>query len=200
MRIGILGGTFDPPHIGHLVIAAEALEKLQLERVSFVPAQQPPHKLGEPVTPFADRVAMLELALNQNPHFALSLLEANRPGPSYTVDTLRELRRNSPPTTELFFIMGLDSLATLPTWHRPHELIELCQIAVLSRPGYSVDLDVLEANIPGLRSRLVIIPSPELDISSTELQARVAAGHSIEYMVPKGVARYISEHRLYQKG
>ena len=198
MRIGILGGTFDPPHIGHLVIAEEALEKLQLERVYFVPAQQPPHKLGELISPFADRVAMLQLALNANPAFTLSLIEANRPGPSYTVDTLRELRREFPPEAELFFVMGLDSLANLPTWYHPHELIELCQLAVLSRPGYTVDLDALEARIPGLRSRVVFIPAPELDISSTELHARVRAGHSIQYMVPKEVARYIAEHRLYK--
>ncbi len=197
MRIGILGGTFDPPHIGHLVIAEEAREQLNLARVYFVPAQQPPHKLAEPVTPFVDRVAMLQLALDENPFFTLSLVEANRPGPSYTVDTIHELRWEFPPATELFFIMGLDSLANLPTWHRPRELIELCQLAVLRRPGYTVDMNDLETKIPGLRSRVVFIPAPELEISSTELQARVRAGHSIQYMVPDGVAEYIAEHHLY---
>ncbi len=198
MRIGILGGTFDPPHIGHLVIAEEAREQLNLARVYFVPAQQPPHKLAEPVTPFADRVAMLQLALDENPFFTLSLVEANRPGPSYTVDTIRELRREFPPATELFFIMGLDSLANLPTWYHPRELIELCQLAVLRRPGYTVDMNDLETKIPGLRSRVVFIPAPELEISSTELQARVRAGHSIQYMVPDGVAEYVAEHHLYE--
>jgi nicotinate-nucleotide adenylyltransferase len=198
MRIGILGGTFDPPHIGHLVIAEEAREKLALAHVYFVPARQPPHKLDEPVTPFEDRLAMLRLALDENPFFTLSLVEANRPGPSYTVDTLRELRRELPPATELYFIMGMDSLVNLPTWHRPQELIELCRLAVLRRPGYSADMDALEEKIPGIKACVVFIPAPELEISSTELQERVRAGHSIEYLVPDGVAQYIAEHHLYE--
>ncbi len=198
MRIGILGGTFDPPHIGHLVIAEEARERLGLARVYFVPARQPPHKMHETVTPLQDRIEMLRLALDENAFFTLSLVEANRPGPSYTVDTIRELRREFPPASELFFIMGMDSLERLPTWHEPRQLIEMCRLAVLRRPGYAADLNALEEQIPGLKSRVVFIPAPELEISSTDLQARVRAGHSIEYMVPGGVAEYIQEHHLYE--
>ncbi len=198
MRIGILGGTFDPPHIGHLVIAEGAREKLALARVYFIPARQPPHKLDEIVSPLEDRVAMLRLALDENPFFSMSLIEAQRPGPSYTVDTLRELRHELPPATELFFIMGMDSLANLPTWHRPCELIELAQLAVLGRPGYTADLDALEKEIPGLKSRVVFISASELEISSTELQARVRVGQSIRYLVPDGVAEYIEVHHLYE--
>ena len=198
MRIGILGGTFDPPHIGHLIIAEETREYLDLVRVYFVPARQPPHKLNEPMSSLQDRLAMLRLALNAHPFFTLSLVEADRPGPSYTVDTLRALRAEFPPATELFFIMGMDSLVDLPTWHAPHQLIELCQLAVLRRPGYIPDLATLEEKIPGITSRVVFVPAPELKLSSSDLQARVRAGHSIEHMVSAGVAEYITEHHLYQ--
>ncbi len=197
MRIGILGGTFDPPHIGHLVIAEEARSELDLARVYFIPARRPPHKLDEPVTPLEDRVEMLRLALRGNPFFSLSLVEANRPGPSYTVDTLRELRQELPDSTDLFFIMGMDSLVELPTWHQPAELIKLCLLAVLKRPGYSADMESLEKQIPGIGSRVVFIPSPGLEISSTELQARCRAGLSLKYLVPDSVAEYIREHGLY---
>ncbi|MGE5138531.1 MAG: nicotinate-nucleotide adenylyltransferase, partial [Rudaea sp.] len=181
MRIGILGGTFDPPHIGHLVIAEEARSKLELARVYFIPARRPPHKLDEPVTPLEHRVEMLRLALDGNPFFSLSLIEANRPGPSYTLDTLRELRQEFPPSTELYFIMGMDSLVELPTWHEPAELIRLCRLAVLKRPGYRADMESLDKQIPGIASRVVFIPSPELELSSTELHARCRAGLSLEY-------------------
>ncbi len=198
MRIGILGGTFDPPHIGHLVIAEQAREKLGLSRVCFIPARQHPHKLNEIVSPLEDRVAMLRLALGENPFFSLSLIEAERPGPSYTVDTLRELRNEHVPDAELFFIMGMDSLANLPTWYHPRELIELAQLAVLRRPGYMADLAALEKEIPGLASRVIFISASELEISSTELQARVRQGQSIRYLVPDGVAEYIETHHLYK--
>jgi nicotinate-nucleotide adenylyltransferase len=198
MRIGILGGTFDPPHIGHLVIAEEAREKLGLAKVYFVPAREPPHKKGEPVSSLEDRVAMLRLALDDHPFFVLSLVEANRPGPSFTVDTLRQLSREFPPATELYFVMGMDSLAALSTWHDPRSLIGLCKLAVLKRPGYSAEMNELERDIPGLKSQVVVIPAPELEISSSDLQSRVRQGLSIEYMVPDCVAEYIAKHGLYR--
>lgn len=198
MRIGVLGGTFDPPHIGHLVIAEEARQELGLAKVYFVPAREPPHKKGEPISPMSDRVAMLRLALAENPFFVLSLVEADRPGPSYTVDTVRQLYGEFPPATELFFVLGMDSLAALPSWHEPKRIIEYCTLAVLRRPGYSADLDSLERQIPGLKSKVVFIPAPELEISSSDLQARVRAGLSIQYMVPDCVAEYILDHHLYE--
>jgi nicotinate-nucleotide adenylyltransferase len=197
MRIGILGGTFDPPHIGHLVIAEEARQKLGLAKVYFVPAREPPHKRGEPVSPLQDRIAMLRLALKDHPFFAVSLAEAMRPGPSYTVDTMKQLLDEFPPATELYFVMGMDSLAALPTWHEPSKLIDLCTLAVLKRPGYSANMDELEKKIPGLASRVVFIPAPELEISSSDLQSRVRGGLSIAYMVPGCVAEYVAEHHLY---
>ncbi len=200
MRIGILGGTFDPPHFGHLAIAQEAQENLGLDRVYFVPAPEPPHKFGEPVTPFAERLEMLRLALAGQPSFTISLVEANRPGPSYTTDTLSELRRDFPSGTELFFIMGMDSLEELPTWHEPQELVRLARLAVLRRPGYKVDLDALENQVPGVKASTVLIPAPELGISSTDIKARVRAGRPIDALVPPAVAEYIREHHLYEKG
>lgn len=197
MRAGILGGTFDPPHVGHLVIAEEARQKLDLSEVLFVPAREPPHKRGEPVSPLQDRIEMLRLALEGYPHFFLSLVEANRPGPSYTVDTIRILRDTFGAGTELYFIMGMDSLAALPTWQEPSKLIELCHLAVLRRPGYSADMDELEKRIPGLKSQVEFIPAPELEISSSDLQSRVRMGLSIQDMVPDCVAEYISDHHLY---
>jgi nicotinate-nucleotide adenylyltransferase len=197
MRIGILGGTFDPPHIGHLVIAEEARQKLGLAKVYFVPAREPPHKRGEPLSPLEDRIAMVRLALADHPFFALSLAEAVRPGPSYTVDTIRQLSGEFPPATELYFVMGMDSLAGLPTWHEPAKLIEMCTLAVLRRPGYSADIDELERQIPGLASRVVFIPAPELEISSSDLQERVREGLSIQHLVPSCVADYVAEHHLY---
>lgn len=198
MRIGILGGTFDPPHNGHLIIAAEARRALDLARVYFIPARQPPHKLDQRISPLEDRLAMLRLAVDEHPFFPISLVEVNRPGPSYTVDTLRELRREFLPSTELYFIEGMDSLAALPTWHRPQELIQLCYLAVLKRPGYEADLEALERHVPGVRARVVFIPAPEIEISSHEIQARCRAGQSLHDFVPLAVEQYIVEHRLYE--
>jgi nicotinate-nucleotide adenylyltransferase len=198
VRIGILGGTFDPPHIGHLVIAEETRKKLALAKVYFVPARQPPHKLSEPVSPLEDRVAMLRLALDASPFFVLSLAEANRPGPSYTVDTLRQLRTEFPPAAEFFLIMGMDSLANLPTWHKPGELIQMCRLAVLRRPGYSAEMDELERKIPGIKSKVLFIPAPQLEISSSDLHGRVRGGLSIQSVVPAGVTEYIAQHHLYE--
>jgi nicotinate-nucleotide adenylyltransferase len=163
-----------------------------------VPAREPPHKRGEPVSSLEDRVAMLRLALDDHPFFVLSLVEANRPGPSYSVDTVRQMLNEFPPATELFFVMGMDSLAALPTWHDPSGLIGLCKLAVLKRPGYSADIEKLARVIPGLEARVVFIPAPELEISSSDLQARVRQSLSIEYMVPDCVAEYIAEHHIYK--
>ncbi len=200
MKLGILGGTFDPPHNGHLLIAEQATHKLQLAQVLFIPARQPPHKLGEPISPLRDRVAMLQRALSGKPTFLISMIEAERPGPSYTVDTLRELRRDTSPGAELFFIMGMDSLETLPTWHKPEEIVQLARLAVLSRPGHHADLDALERQIPGIKASVIFLRAPELDVSASEIRERVARGESIAGLVPPAVAEYIRQHQLYREG
>lgn len=198
MNVGILGGTFDPPHNGHLLIAHAARRALGLTRIVFIPAKQPPHKLNETVSPLADRLAMLELALQAHPEFVISLVEVERAGPSYTVDTLRELRRAVPPPAEIFFIMGMDSLENLPTWREPQAIVQLCKLAVLKRPGYAVDWDALEAKVPGVRDRVVLIAAPETDVSASQIRARAAEGGSLEGLVPPAVAAYIRAQHLYQ--
>jgi nicotinate-nucleotide adenylyltransferase len=198
MSIGVLGGTFDPPHIGHMIIAQEALTQLNLVQVIFAPTRKPPHKLQNEITPIDHRLKMVELALNSNPRFVLSRVDVDREGPTYTVDTIRLLRRELGESADLYFIMGLDSLASILTWHTPDKLIELCRLAVFNRPGYSVDLDALDAQLPGLRERVILLQAPALEIAASDLQQRVRAGKSIKHLVPDRVAAYIAEHGLYR--
>lgn len=198
MRVGIFGGTFDPIHIGHLVSAEEVRVELELDRVVFVPARLPPHKLDHILSPVEHRLAMVELAIASNPHFAVSRVDIDRLGPCYTVDTIELLRAEWGPGVEIYFIMGSDSLLDILTWHNPRRLIRLCRFAVVSRPGYRVDLDELDALLPGVASRVQMLNAPELAISSTDLQRRVREGLSIKYQVPKAVEDYIYQHKLYQ--
>jgi len=199
MRIGVLGGTFDPIHIGHLFAAEEARTRLGLERVLFVPAGLPPHKLDVPVTPVEHRLNMVQLALADNPHLVLSRVDVDRFGPSYTVDTISLLRDEYGPDTELHFIMGSDSLADLLTWHRPERLIRLCRIVALTRPNGLVDLEELNRLLPGAIARIQMLEMPLLQLSSSDLQRRVRAGFSIRYLVPMAVEAYIEQHQLYRK-
>jgi nicotinate-nucleotide adenylyltransferase len=180
-----------------LVIAEDAYAYLQLERVLFVPAHQPPHKPLGSYSSFYHRLKMLKLATARNPHFEVSLLEAERAGPSYTVDTLRELQDDLGLDAALYLIIGMDSLANILTWCCPAELLTLCRIVVAERAGYQVDLDALEAGLPGLRDTLELIDTPELSISSTDLQHRLQRGLPIRYQVPAQVEAYIRKHGLY---
>ena len=198
IRIGIIGGTFDPIHYGHLIIAEEARVKVGLARVIFIPAGNPPHKLRRPYSPAQHRYRMVELAIASNPYFEVSPVEVNRPGPSYSVDTVRMLREEMGPEVDLFFIMGVDSLAGILTWHKPEELIKLCKIIAVNRPGYGVDIDALDQVLPGIKKQVIFIRAPEIGISSTEIQERVRAGLPIRYLVPPEVERYIYEHHLYR--
>ena len=197
-RIGVIGGTFDPIHYGHLAAAEEARVRVNLERVLFVVARVPPHKLDEEVTLAEHRLAMVSLAIASNPYFEVSTVDMERPGPSYTVDTISILQEQSGQETELYFIMGMDSLAELPAWHEPQRLIRLCRLVAVKRPGFQMDLDQLEASLPGISSQVQIIDMPEVDISSTELQERVRDGLPIKYQVPEEVETYINEHHLYR--
>jgi nicotinate-nucleotide adenylyltransferase len=198
MRLGVLGGTFDPVHFGHLLAAEEARMTLRLERVLFAPAALPPHKLQSPLLPVQHRLAMVRLAIADNPAFALSTVDVHRPGPHYTVDTMHLIREELGIHAEnTFLIMGTDSLIQLATWHEPTRLIQMCRLAVVARPNYQVDFAALETTLPGLSSRLDWVTMPVLGISSTDLQRRVRAGRSIRYQTPASVARYIVERRLY---
>lgn len=196
-RIGVLGGTFDPIHYGHLVAAQEAHDQLALERVLFVPAGHPPHKPDRAMTPARHRLRMVELAIAADPRFTLSRVDVERPGPSYTVDTLTLLRAEWGPETAFFFLIGSDSLVELPTWRQPRRIIELCELAVLPRPGVRVDLPRLEAQLPGLGDRLHRLTMPLLEISSHALRERVRAGRPITYLTPPPVEAYIREQGLY---
>ena len=197
MRVGVLGGTFDPIHIGHLVAAEEVRVQLGLDRVVFVPAGLPPHKLTDDVSSVDHRLAMVKLAIASNPYFTVSRVDIDRFGPCYTVDTIELLRDEWGSDVELYFIMGSDSLADVLTWHNPQRLIRLCRLAVVERPGYRVDVEELERLLPGITSRVHFINSPQLDISSTDIQRRVREGLSIKYQVPEAVEDYIYEHELY---
>jgi nicotinate-nucleotide adenylyltransferase len=198
-RIGVIGGTFDPIHYGHLAAAEEARVRVNLEKVLFVVALLPPHKLDEDVTPVEHRLAMVRLGIASNPYFEISQVDLDRPGPSFTVDTISILQEQWGPDVKLVFVMGLDSLVELPTWHQPERLIRLCHLVAVSRPGFEVDMRQLEASMPGISSRLQIIHMPEVDISSSDLQRRVKEGLPIKYQVPEEVERYIIEHHLYDQ-
>ncbi len=199
IRIGFFGGTFDPPHNGHLMIAHKAIEELGLEEVNFAPTRLPPHKQDEEITPIKDRVEMVRLAIQGNPRFVLSYIDADREGPTYSVDSLRILRDGWHESTEIYFLMGVDSLAGILSWHNPEELIQMCKLAVFARPGFNANMDKLESKLPGIREQTVFINSAPMDISATEIQHRVRAGESIEEMVPKSVEKYIQANRLYKE-
>ncbi len=195
-RLGILGGTFDPPHLGHLILAECALDALHLKAVLFVPAAEPPHKNGDTITPIDHRLAMVELAIAANPRFALSRADLDRPGPHYTVDMLKILGREYP-DAELYFLMGGDSLHDLLTWHDPAGIIAQAHLGVARRPDAPLDLTELAAQLPGIVKCVATINAPMIGISATLLRRRIQEGASIRYQVPPEVERYIVENRLY---
>lgn len=197
-RLGILGGTFDPIHIGHLILAEEASALLGLDQVLLAPAADPPHKREQGKSPAAHRIKMVELAIADNPHLALSRIDVDRPGPHYTLDMVRLLRAEYGDGVEIFFLMGLDSLADLPTWSRPLELMQACQLVVFSRPGAAIDWETLEAALPGVRQRVVLLPMPLIQISSSDLRQRVQQGRPLRYQVLPQIEQYIHEQQLYR--
>lgn len=197
MRLGVFGGTFDPIHYGHLVAAEEVRYRLRLDKVLFVPAGMPPHKLDHDITPTRHRLAMLELAIASNPGFALSRVDIDRHGPCYTVDTLALLHEEYGPGTELFFLMGMDSLADILTWKDPERLIRLARIVVVGRPGFQADVDELDKVLPGAAERICIVDTPLMEVSSSDIRQRVREGAPIRYQVPEAVEAYIRAHRLY---
>lgn len=196
-RVGVLGGTFDPVHIGHLILAEEARDQLGLEVVYFVPAGDPPHKRDRRLAPVTQRVRMAELAISGNDTFRVSRVDADRPGPHYTIDMVHIIQSQLPPNCELYFLMGFDSLAELPGWHKPSELIAACHLVALTRHDIELDWPQLEAALPGIRQRVTILDMPELEIASHQIQARIRSGRSIRYLVPESVCRYIEEEALY---
>jgi len=196
MRLGIFGGTFDPPHLGHLALASAALEQLILDKVLWVVSGQSPLKLDRALSPAEIRVEMVQAALAGNPAFALSRVDLDRPGPHYTVDTLEILGREFP-GAKLYFLMGEDSLRDLPKWQRPREIISQTWLAVSGRPGALADLADLEQSLPGVTVRVVWVQSPLVAIASSDIQRRIREGQSVREMVPPGVLAIIERERLY---
>jgi nicotinate-nucleotide adenylyltransferase len=194
-RLGIYGGTFNPIHTGHLIIAQEIYEQCGLDRLVFMPSARPPHKHLAGVAAPEHRYRMAVLATREDPRFEVSDLELQRPGPSYTIETLQELRRLHGDACRLFFAIGADSLVDIATWRAPEQLFALAAVVVVPRPG----VDIRRAPAPW-RDQVVLVRSPEVDISSTDIRRRVAEGRSIRYLVPEPVERYIAEHRLYKGG
>src|SRR5579863_1644652 len=195
-RVGVIGGTFDPIHYGHLAIAEEVYSQLDLAEVVFVPAGQPPHKMGEKISAARHRLAMLALAIAPNPHFSISQVDLQRIGPSYTVEMLRLLQAQWGNQTAIYFIIGWDSLEELLTWHDPAGILErLTFLVAVQRPGYqeaSGYREELEARLPTITQRLLTVSAPQLEIASTDLRQRVAEGRPITYQTPETVERYIA--------
>ncbi|MEZ6055318.1 MAG: nicotinate-nucleotide adenylyltransferase [Planctomycetaceae bacterium] len=197
MRIGLFGGTFDPIHFGHLLMAEQCREQCQLDVVRFIPAFQPPHKPGVPISPAKDRIAMLELALAGEPKLEVSRIEMERKGKSYTVDTLRRLHETEP-EHEFVLIIGADSLTDLPTWREPAEILQLATIAAVNRGRTAPSLDPIIAAVgESCRQRIQLVDMPAIDLSATDIRSRVASGRSIRYMTQRSVAMYVKQHRLY---
>jgi nicotinate-nucleotide adenylyltransferase len=197
MRIGILGGTFDPPHVGHLLAATDAFEALGLDRIVFIPAAEQPLKAGSGVAPAHDRLAMVGLAIEGDPRYSVDAVEIERGGLSYSVDTLRTLheRWREDRALALFLLLGEDVVATLPKWREPHVLASLAELAILTRAPRPND-----AGTVGEERRAAgrVVQTRRVDVSSTEIRARVRAGKSIRGFVPAAVDEYIAEHRLYR--
>jgi len=197
--IGILGGTFDPIHSGHLAMAEEARLKLGLGRVLFIPAGQPWLKVDRDITPAVYRVEIVKRAIASNPYFELSTTEVDRPGSSYTVDTITILHRQLGAETRFFFLLGWDSFAELPQWKEATKLIQLCRLVAVPRQDFNPpDLKALETSIPGITQNVIWLDMPPIDISSSDIRKRVAQGQSIHHLVPEEVEKYIEEQKLYR--
>ncbi len=199
MKTGVLGGTFDPVHLGHLKAAEAATAAAGLDETVFLPTGQPWLKAGSAVTPAEHRVAMLRLALTDRLGFRLSTMEIERSGPTYSVDTLAELRRQMGAAADLYFIMGWDSLEQLPRWREPSRLITQCRIIAVRRVDFpEPDLDALEKMVPGLKGRVTVLQEPRIDVNATMIRRLLAEGRSISGLVPEAVERYITAHGLYR--
>ncbi len=198
MKIGILGGTFDPPHHGHLHLARAAQAQLGLRRVLWVLTADPPHKQANPLTPVADREAMVSAAIAGEPAFGLSRVDIDRPGPHWAADTVA-LLAGQHPGDELVYLMGGDSLRDLPTWGRPAEFLRYCRLGVLRRPGDSIDLNALEHSLPGLAGKVEFIDAPALEVASHELRQRLRTGAPAGDLMPDAVMTVIRARGLYRE-
>ena len=197
-RVGLFGGTFDPPHLGHLILASEAQSQLELTRLLWTVTPDPPHKQDQTITPLEHRLAMVKLAIEDEPTFEISDIELNRPGPHYTIDTIRLLAEQNP-GAEIVPIIGGDSLNDLPSWHKPKEIVYAAHwVGVMRRPGEKTNLQALERELPGITSKIHYVDAPLLEIASREIRNRAATGKPFRYYLPRSVYEYIERHHLYQ--
>jgi nicotinate-nucleotide adenylyltransferase len=199
LKLGIMGGTFDPVHNGHLLIANEAGWRLELDKVLFMPTGDPPHKQDQALTPAANRLEMVRLATLDNPLFEVSTLEIERKGLSYTAQTLKALQIEYEGQADLYFIIGVDAAADLLSWNEPDQVVTRAKLVVVDRPGFSLPLAKLQAGLPeiDLAERIIFLHVPLVEIASTEIRHRVAQGISIRYLLPEEVIDYIQQERIY---
>jgi nicotinate-nucleotide adenylyltransferase len=199
IRLGVFGGTFDPPHLGHLILASEAGDQLSLDRVLWVLTPDPPHKQGQLISSLEQRLPLVEAAIQDNPIFALSKVDIERQAPHYAVDTLLQLRKVYP-TAQLVYVMGGDSLHDLPTWHAPQEFLAAAdELGVMRRPGDEIYLEDLERALPGLHSKLRFVDTPLLQISASDIRRRVANGRPFRYFLTPAVYTLVLQEKLYQQ-
>ncbi|NWF68176.1 MAG: nicotinate (nicotinamide) nucleotide adenylyltransferase [Chloroflexi bacterium] len=201
-RLGVLGGTFDPPHIGHLVLAEYAAAHLGLSHVLFVPAGDPPHKRYLTRASVEHRVAMVQAAIHGNTRFVLSRADVDRPGPHYTLDLMKIIQTQYP-NVELYFLMGGDSFRDLPKWHHPEEIFKICRLGVMARPSnhhgdWDLRPDMHEERLPGLAACVEIIEAPLLDVAAVDIVERLRQQKTVRYLVPDVVLNYIKAHGLYE--
>ena len=200
MKIGVLGGTFDPIHNGHLAIAEAAKAYLNLNEVIFLPAGQPWMKSDKSISPARHRTAMIGLALQARPYFKTSTIEIEHQGPSYSVNSIAELKTQAVEPTDWYFILGWDNLSKIPQWREPAKLIEMCFLAAVPRPGYErPNMKKLEAALPGIAKKVILMDKPRLEISATDIRNKAAQGLPISGLVPEAVEKYIKENGLYRK-
>jgi nicotinate-nucleotide adenylyltransferase len=198
MRIGIFGGTFDPPHVGHLILAEECRSQLQLDLLLWAVTDNPPHKRYTNVSPIEQRVALVEKAIHGNPAFLLSRIDIDRPGPHYAIDTMNLLHKEYP-DSQLFYLMGGDSLHDLPTWQRPQDFLRVCDgIGVMRRHEDEVDLESLEKVMPGINKKVNIVEAPILEISSKQIRQRISEGMGYRYYLRDAVYKAITDLGLYK--
>jgi len=198
MRLGVFGGTFDPPHIGHLVLADEALYQLELDRVLWVLTHNPPHKRREDITELDHRLAMVSAAISRNQKFELSRVDIDRPSPHYAVDTVR-LIQNEYPNSQLVYLLGGDALENLPLWHCPNEFVQNChELGVMRRTGASFDFEKLEIKIQGITDKIKFVDTPLLEISASQIRNRVKGMSSYRYYLPPSVLQIIDYRKLYK--
>lgn len=195
-KIGIFGGTFNPPHLGHLILAETSADALQLERVFFVPASNPAHKLDMKLVSAEHRYQMVKLAIAGNPRFEVSRADMDRPGPHYTLEMI-QIFRDQYPNAEIYFLMGSDSLRDFLSWSRPADILEMTQLVVMQRPDMYPDLAMLTRHIPRLLERVYFLDAPEIEISSTDIVAHLKQRLSVRYRVPDSVLAYLTEYKLY---